>query len=70
MLKKVQTDFTSLADETRPAVDTNTAAHFLNRKSNTLRTWAMTGKVITPIRVNGRLAWPVAEIRRVLGVTA
>jgi hypothetical protein len=25
---------------------------------------------IRPLRVNGRLAWPVAEIRRVLGVEA
>lgn len=53
----------------RPAVDTATAAHYLNRQPQTLRIWACheTGP-IRPIRINGRLAWPVAELRRVLGV--
>lgn len=52
----------------RPTVPTQQAAYYLNRKQQTLREWAMTGKVIRPTRINGRLAWPVAEIRRVLGV--
>ena len=37
----------------------------------TLRMWAMkdgTGPV-RPLRVHGILAWPVAELRRVLGVS-
>ena len=25
---------------------------------------------LRPIRINGRLAWPVSELRRVLGVAA
>jgi hypothetical protein len=54
----------------RPTVPTQQAAYYLNRKQQTLREWAMTGKVIRPNRINGRLAWPVAEIRRVLGVEA
>jgi hypothetical protein len=40
------------------------------RKPQTLRHWAMkdgTGP-IRPIRINGRLAWNVAEIKRVLGL--
>lgn len=54
---------------TRPTVDTAAAAYYLNRKQQTLRTWACfeTGAV-RPLRINGRLAWPVAELRRVLGV--
>jgi predicted site-specific integrase-resolvase len=55
---------------TRPTVDTASAAYYLNRKPQTLREWAMTGKVIKPIRINGRLAWPVSEIKRILGATA
>ena len=54
----------------RPTVPTEQAAHYLNRRPQTLRTWAMnsgTGPVPC-IRINGRLAWPVAELRRVLGV--
>jgi hypothetical protein len=62
--------FPPLDQITRPTVDTAAAAYYLNRKPQTLREWAMTGKVIQPHRVNGRLAWPVAAIRAVLGVQA
>lgn len=52
---------------TRPAVDTATAAYYLNRKQQTLRAWAtyQSGPV-NPIRVGGRLAWKTADLRRVL----
>ena len=53
----------------RPTVDTAAAAHFLNRKPQTLRGWAcMENGPLRPVRINGRLAWPVAELKRVLGV--
>jgi len=53
----------------RPTVNTATTAHFLNRKPQTLRGWAcMENGPLRPIRINGRLAWNVAELRRVLGV--
>lgn len=55
---------------TRPHVPTEQAAYCLNRRPQTLRGWAMTGQVIQPLRFNGRLAWPTAEIKRVLGVSA
>ena len=61
--------FPPLAHETRPAVDTAAAAHYLNRKPQTLRGWAcMENGPLRPIRINGRLAWNVSELRRVLGV--
>jgi hypothetical protein len=65
----MKTDLPALADENRPAVDTAAAAHYLNRRPQTLRKWAayQTGPV-NPIRINGRLAWPVKELRRLLGV--
>ena len=63
-------NFPDLRTEQRPAVDTATAAHWLSRRPQTMRTWALTGHPIMPRRVNGRLAWPVAEIRRLLGVPA
>jgi len=53
----------------RPTVDTASAAHYLNRRPATLRSWSHTADgPIRPIRINGRLAWPVSELRRVLGV--
>lgn len=61
--------FAPLALETRAAVDTATAAYHLNRQPQTLRGWAcLENGPLRPLRINGRLAWPVAELRRVLGV--
>jgi len=63
--------FPPLEAVNRPAVDTAAAAHYLNRRPQTLRAWAcLENGPIRPMRVHGRLAWPVAELRRVLGVAA
>ena len=61
----------ALDAETRVALDTAAAAHHLNRQPQTLRGWASAETFpegLRPLRVNGRLAWPVAGIRKVLGV--
>lgn len=60
--------FTKLELVTRPTVTTEEAAHYLNRKPQTLRSWASAepAGVPRPIRINGRLAWPVAGIRTLL----
>lgn len=58
-----------LAGETRTALSTEEAAYHLNRKPQTLRWWASSGRGdIRPTRVNGRLAWRTDDIRRLLGV--
>lgn len=61
---------TPLAQETRAALPTSEAAAHLSRAQQTLRTWAMRdgSGPLRPLRINGRLAWPVADIRRLLGV--
>lgn len=59
--------FTPLALETRTAIPTDAAAHHLNRKDQTLRAWAcLENGPIRPVRINGRLAWAVADIKRLL----
>lgn len=59
----------SLETVTRPNVGTADAAYYMDREQQTLRGWACyENGPIRPIRVNGRLAWPVSELRRVLGV--
>jgi hypothetical protein len=59
----------ALERETRAALPTNEAAFHLNRTQQTMRLWAMREDgPLRPMRINGRLAWPVAELRRVLGV--
>ena len=56
---------------TKPNVDTAAAAHHLSRRPQTLRGWAcLENGPLRPIRINGRLAWPVSEIKRLLGVPA
>ena len=61
--------FPPLEQVTRPTVPTGQAAYYLNRRSQTLRGWAcLENGPIRPIRINGRLAWPVADLKRVLGV--
>ncbi len=60
-----------LESVSRPAVDTASAAHYLNRRPQTLRGWACNEDgPLRPIRVNGRLAWPTEAIRKLLGAAA
>lgn len=61
--------FPALETETRATVPTACCAFHLNRKVQTLRSWAChEDGPLRPIRINGRLAWPVAEIRRIVGI--
>ncbi len=63
--------FPPLEAETRATLPTDGAAYHLNRKPQTLRGWACREDgPIRPLRVNGRLAWGVAELRRLLKVSA
>ncbi len=58
-----------LERETRTALPTHEAARHLARAPQTMRIWSCKDNgPIRPIRVHGRLAWPVADIRRLLGV--
>lgn len=60
---------TPLALETRTALPTPEAAYHLNRATQTLRIWAMRNDgPVKALRVGGRLAWPVADIKRLMGV--
>lgn len=51
-------------------VGTREAAFYLGRQPNTLRMWASNENgPIRPIKINGRLAWKLAEIKQILSVT-
>ncbi len=57
--------------EIRVTLPTNEAAHQINRRPQTLRRWACLGDgPIRPVRINGRLAWKVADLRTLLEVAA
>jgi len=64
----VRTKLTPLDQETRATLPTAEAAAHLGRAEQTMRAWAMRGHPIVPVRCHGRLAWPVSEIKRLLGV--
>lgn len=51
----------------RDTLPTREAATFLSRSDQTLRTWAsLENGPIRPIRINGRLAWPVADLAKLV----
>lgn len=58
--------FPPLQFVTKPSLTTEEAAYYLNRKPQTLRGWAMRQYPIRAINVNGRLAWPVEDVRNLL----
>jgi hypothetical protein len=63
--------FPALELVNRPTVPTEQAAHYLLRRPQTLRAWACAETFpegLRPVRINGRLGWPVAGIRAVLEV--
>jgi len=61
--------FVSIDRLTRPTVSTREAAFYLNRRPQTLYIWACRESgPLRPKRIQGRLAWPVADIKKLLGV--
>lgn len=58
---------TPLDIETRTTLPTSETAAHINRRPQTLRQWAcMGGGLLTPVRIGSRLAWKVADIRRLV----
>jgi hypothetical protein len=61
--------FQALDAVDRPTLTTAEAAHFLNRKQQTLRNWAIRNDgPVKCARIGGRLAWPTADVRALLDV--
>lgn len=61
--------FPSLSNETRTVIDTKEAAFHLGRKPQTLRKWAVyESGPLRPVRILGRLAWNVEDIKRLVAV--
>lgn len=65
-MKTVQ-HYLSIDREIRSHVETACAGYHLTRKPQTMRAWAcLENGPIRPIRINGRLAWATADIKRLL----
>lgn len=64
---KTAKKFQPLEQEVRSHVETACAAFYLTRAPQTLRKWAcLENGPIRPVRINGRLAWPLDEIAALL----
>jgi hypothetical protein len=60
-------NFPAIESEKRSHVSTACAAFYLTRAPQTLRSWAsLENGPLRPVRVNCRLAWSVADIKRLL----
>ena len=60
-------NFPPLEQITRPTVPTDQAAYYLNRQPQTMRAWAcLENGALRPVRISGRLAWSVADIKHLL----
>lgn len=59
-----------LSQESRETISTREAAHHLGRSKATLHAWSCGVRTapIQPVRNGSRLAWRVADIKRLLGV--
>jgi hypothetical protein len=65
-IKQAQ-NFPPIETETRSHIETAAAAFYLTRKPQTMRAWAcLENGPIRPTRINGRLAWALADIKRLL----
>lgn len=63
--------FVPLDHEARTHVPTDVLCHHIHRRPQTVRAWASAETYppeLKPLRVRGRLMWPVAGIKAVLGV--
>ena len=62
--------FPALETVSKPNLTTAETAHYLNRRPQTLRIWAMRdGKgPLSPRRIGGLLAWNTAEIKSLCGI--
>lgn len=66
-IKEPFPQFPPLEQVTCPTVPTEQAAYYLNRKPQTMRAWAcLENGALRPLRINGRLAWKVLDIRNLL----
>lgn len=67
--RNIPSDFVPLDKETRSHVSTNVMSYHMGRRPQTARIWACKENgPLRPIHINGRLAWSVVEIKRLLGV--
>lgn len=58
-----------LEQVTRPNLKTEEAAFYLNRRPQTLRTWAcLENGPLRPRRISGLLAWNTNEVKALAGV--
>ena len=68
-MRRLQELYPALETVTKPNLKTEEAAHYLNRRPQTLRAWAcLENGPLRPRRVAGLLAWNTNEVKALAGV--
>lgn len=68
-IKALNAKYPPLKEVTRPNLKTAEAAHYLNRRPQTLRSWAcLENGPMRPRRIGGLLAWSTSEVKALTGV--
>ena len=58
-----------IGEVTRETLTSEEAAFYLNRKPQTMRAWAcLENGPVHPLRIHGRLAWKVSDIKSILQI--
>lgn len=69
--QQFKAQYLPLEQVTRPNLKTEEAAHYLNRRPQTLRAWAcLENGPLRPRRIGGLLAWSTNEVKVLAGVAA
>jgi hypothetical protein len=73
MSQRTEPKYLPLHEVTKPLLTTYELAHYSNLKPQTWRAKACMGTYpegMTPLRLGGRLNWPTAAVKKLLGVPA
>ncbi len=69
--KQSASPFPPLEQVTRPNLSTAETAFYLNRRPQTLRSWAcLENGPIRPRRISRLLAWSTADVKALAGITS
>ncbi len=69
--QQFKAQYLPLEQVTKPNLKTEEAAHYLNRRPQTLRAWAcLENGPLRCRRIGGLLAWSTAEVKALTGVAA
>ncbi len=65
-----KTEFPPLEQVTKPLLTTKEFCAYTNLARSTAWVWSCRGGKVNPVRIGGRLGWPTAAVKELVGVPA